>query len=97
MKAHPIFVPFGFRDTPEDDLLRQLAYPKGTAGSGTTRRQTCRPCELKGILDIIMNAVVASAHTAGPGQSGHHRPAAGPQGMGIEQGDSEYDPDYVWK
>ena len=94
MKAHPIFVPFGFRDAPED-VLRQLAYPKDR-GKWYHAKTDDVDQALKGILDIIMNTVVASAHTAGPGQSATIAQQPPAKGSGIEQGDSEYDPDYVW-
>ena len=93
MKAHPIFVPFGFRDARED-VLRQLAYPKDRGKWYHAKTHDVEQA-LKGILEIIMNTVVTSGHTREPGQPAitQQPPAAG---SGIEQGDSEYDPDYVW-
>jgi uncharacterized protein YegL len=92
MKAHPIFVPFGFRDAKER-VLRQLAYPpergKWYLASNTSVEQA-----LAGILDIIMKTVVASARTANSAKPALTQQAP-PSGSGIVQGDSGYDPDYV--
>ena len=93
MKAHPIFVPFGFRDARED-VLRQLAYPKDR-GKWYHTKTTDVGQALKGILEIIMNTVVTSGHTAGAGQPVITQQPPAP-GTGIQQGDSDYDPDYVW-
>jgi uncharacterized protein YegL len=97
MKAHPIFVPFGFRDARED-VLKQLAYPKDR-GKWYQSKNTDVGQALQGILGIIMNTVVTSGHTAGAGQPTITQAAPLP-GTGIEQGDSDYDadydPDYVW-
>ena len=92
MKAHPIFVPFGFRDARED-VLRQLAYPKDR-GKWYHAKTASVDQALKGILEVIMNTVVTSGHTAGAGQPAitQQPPTAG---SGVEQGDSAYDPDYV--
>ena len=94
MRSHPIFVPFGFRDASEP-VLRQLAYPRDRGK--WYHAQTNDVSEaLKGILEIIMNTVVNSANSAGTS-----KPAIMQQppqlGSGIEQGDSDYDPDYVWE
>jgi uncharacterized protein YegL len=93
MKAHPIFVPFGFRDAHEY-VLRQLAYPKDRGKYYHTKTHDVGQA-LKGILEIIMNTVVTSGHSAGAGQPVITQQAPAP-GSGIEQGDSDYDPDYVW-
>jgi uncharacterized protein YegL len=92
MKAHPIFVPFGFRDAREE-VLRQLAYPKDR-GKWYHAKTDDVGQALKGILDIIMNTVVTSGHTAGAGQPAITQQPPAP-GSDIEQGDSAYDPDYV--
>jgi uncharacterized protein YegL len=97
MKAHPIFVPFGFRDARED-VLRQLAYPKDRGKWYHTKTHDVGQA-LKGILEIIMNTVVTSGHSVGAGQPVITQQAPAP-GSGIQQGDSDfdpgYDPDYVW-
>ena len=92
MKAHPIFVPFGFRDAPEK-VLRQLAYPP-ERGKWYLAGKTSVEQALEGILDIIMKTVVTSARTATSGQPTVSQQAPAP-GSGIIQGDSDYDPDYV--
>lgn len=92
MRSHPIFVPFGFRDAPED-VLRKLAYPRDR-GKWYHARNTGIEQALAGILDIIMNTVISSGLSAGAGQPTliQQSPAAG---SGIVQGDSEYDDDYI--
>jgi uncharacterized protein YegL len=92
MKAHPIFVPFGFRKARED-VLSQLAYPKDR-GKWYHAKTADVDQALKGILEIIMNTVVTSGHTAGAGQPAVTQQPPAP-GSGVEQGDSAYDPDYV--
>ena len=63
MKQHPVFVPFGFRDAPEE-VLRKLAYPP-ERGSGTTQEHaSSRP--LAGILNVIMKTVVSSGRSRLP-------------------------------
>jgi uncharacterized protein YegL len=93
MKAHPVFVPFGFRDAPEK-VLRQLAYPP-ERGKWYHAKNANIEESLKGILDIIMNTVVTSGHTAETGQPVITQQPPAPQ-SGIEQGNSDYDPDFVW-
>ena len=39
MKQYPVFIPFGFRDAPED-VLRKLAYPRRRGGGITSRTRT---------------------------------------------------------
>lgn len=93
MKAHPIFVPFGFRAAP-DKVLSQLAYPPGR-GKWYHSASTSVETVLSEILDIIMKTVIASGKSAGSGQPLVAQQPPSP-GSGIVQGDSEYDPDYVW-
>lgn len=92
MKAHPIFVPFGFRSASEA-VLAQLAYPKDR-GKWYHSNSTSVKEVLKGIMDIIMNTVVTAGHTAGSGQPAITQTAPAP-GSGIVQGNSTYDPDFV--
>ncbi len=92
LKAHPIFVPFGFRDASEQ-ILAQLAYPKGRGKYYHVKDKSVEEA-LKGILDIIMNTVVTAGHTAGSNQPAVVQTAPAP-GSGITQGDSAYDPDYI--
>jgi uncharacterized protein YegL len=92
MKAHPIFVPFGFRAA-SPNVLAQLAYPLGR--SKWYRANDTSPEEaLKGILDVIMQTVINSTRTAGSGRPviTHEAP---PRDSDIVQGDSAYDPDYI--
>ncbi|GII62309.1 hypothetical protein Skr01_23940 [Sphaerisporangium krabiense] len=92
MKAHPIFVPFGFRDAPED-VLRRLAYPP-QRGKWYHSRDTGVEQALNGILEIIMKSIMSSGMSAGTG-----RPTmmlqAPPAGSGIAHGESEYNEDYI--
>jgi uncharacterized protein YegL len=92
MKAHPIFVPFGFRQAPEN-VLKQLAYPRGS-GKWYHSKNTAIEHVIAGILDIIMKTVVTAGRTAStPTPTIVQQPPA--PGSGIQQGDSEYDPNYV--
>jgi uncharacterized protein YegL len=92
MKSHPIFVPFGFRDA-RDDVLRQLAYPPERGKWYHTKSADIEHA-LKGILDIIMNTVITSGNSVTTGQPTITQQDPDPA-SGIEQGDSEYDPNYV--
>jgi uncharacterized protein YegL len=92
LKAHPIFVPFGFRNAPER-VLRQLAYPP-ERGKWYHTRNTSIEQALAGILDIIMQTVVTAGRTAATGQPTIAQQPP-PPGSGIQQGDSEYDPDFA--
>jgi uncharacterized protein YegL len=94
MRSHPIFVPFGFRSASEQ-VLRQLAYPKDR-GKWYHAQTNDVSQALKGILEIIMNTVVNSANSTGTSKPTIIQQVP-PQGSGINQGDSEYDPDYVWE
>jgi uncharacterized protein YegL len=90
MRAHPIFVPFGYRSA-SPNVLAQLAYPLGR--SKWYRAKDTSPQEaLAGILKIIMHTVITSGHTAGSGlPTITPQP---PQDSAITQGDSAYDPAY---
>jgi uncharacterized protein YegL len=92
MKAHPIFVPFGFRAAPED-VLKKLAYPP-EKGKWYHAKNTGVEDALKGILDIIMKTIVTSGRTAETGQPVmvQQPPAAN---SGVIQGDSEYKEDWI--
>jgi uncharacterized protein YegL len=92
MKAHPIFVPFGYREATED-VLRQLAYPLDR-GKWYHSKAVGIDQVLKGILDIIMMTIITSGQSAGTGQPTIAQQAPDP-GSDIQQGDSSYDPDYV--
>jgi len=58
-KAHPIFVPFGFRDA-RDDVLSKLAYPpeRGKWFHAKTH-------DIKEALDGILNAIMTSVFNSG--------------------------------
>jgi uncharacterized protein YegL len=92
MKAHPIFVPFGFRDAGES-VLRQLAYPP-ERGKWYHAKSASVDDALKGILGIILHTVIASGQSVATGQPTITQQSPEP-GSGIVLGDSEYDPDYV--
>jgi uncharacterized protein YegL len=91
-KAHPIFVPFGFRDA-RSDVLKQLAYPP-ERGKWYLAKDTTVEQALAGILQTIMQTVVIAGRSAGTGQPAITQQPPIP-GSGILQGGSEYDPDYV--
>jgi|SRR5579859_469704 len=92
MKAHPIFVPFGFRDARED-VLRQLAYPPDR-GTWYYAKSVSIEEVLRGVLEIIMKTLISSGQTSGTAQPSiiQHTPDPG---SGIVQGTSGYDPAYV--
>jgi uncharacterized protein YegL len=91
MKAHPIFVPFGFRDAHEE-ILGQLAYPPERS-SWYHAKDTSIETVLKEVLGIIMKTVITSSRTAGTGQPMLIQQAPG-RDSGIVQGKSMYTPDY---
>lgn len=90
MKAHPIFVPFGFRDARED-VLKKLAYPP-ERGKWYLAKNTSVEQALKGILDIIMQTVITTSQTVPAGSP--TLALQPPQNPAIVQGDPDYDPDY---
>lgn len=92
MKSHPIFVPFGFRDAPEN-VMKQLAYPPEKSNWYLARKHNVEDA-LTGILDVIMKTVVTSARTAQSGQPAVTQQPPAPN-SGIAQGNSAYDPDWV--
>jgi uncharacterized protein YegL len=90
MKAHPIFVPFGFREAPES-VLKQLAYPPERskwylAGSASIDQAIVE------IVQIIMKTVVTAGSSVMRGQPSITLQSPAP-GSGIIRGDSAYDPD----
>ncbi|WP_433227980.1 vWA domain-containing protein [Actinomadura formosensis] len=92
MKAHPIFVPFGFRDAPED-VLRKLAYPP-EKGKWYQARTSGVEEALKGILDVIMKTVITSGMSAQTNKPAVTQQDPAP-GSGITHGDAEYDPEWI--
>jgi hypothetical protein len=63
MRGYPIFVPYGFRNAPED-VLKQLAYPPQSSrwyyASNTTGDDA-----LEGILNVILQTVMSSGSGSG--------------------------------
>jgi uncharacterized protein YegL len=86
MKGHPVFVPFGFRDAPED-VLRKLAYPR-EKGKWYHAKSSSVEDALKGIISIIMNTVVTAGRTPSTGQATVVLQAP-PPGSGINSGDPD--------
>jgi uncharacterized protein YegL len=86
MKGHPVFVPYGFRDAPEE-VLRKLAYPMGKAKWFHSKSSDIEDT-LTGILDNIMNTVITSGNSASGGEPAlvQQAPAAG---SGIAFGDPD--------
>jgi uncharacterized protein YegL len=89
MKAHPIFVPFGF-DQARPSILAKLAYPP-QRGKWHFAGDASPALALQGLLDVIMKTVVNSSMTSLSKPA--FVPPVVPAGSGIVQGD--YDPDYV--
>lgn len=83
----PIFVPFGFRDAPEQ-VLRQLGYPPAE-GKWYYARTTPPGQALREIVNVIIQTVITSGLGAAEG-----RPDIVPQlpsaRSGIVRGDSEF-------
>jgi len=88
MRAHPVFVPFGFRNASEH-VLRRLAYPLGK-GKWYHSKSHNVEVALRGILDVIMNSVVGSGMSVSTGQ-----PTLFVRGPAPDSGISSGDPD-VW-
>lgn len=86
MKQYPVFIPFGFRDAPED-VLRKLAYPPGKSRWYHIKSHDIGQV-IKLILDVIMKTVVSSGQSSSTGKPGLvHAPA--PAAPGVTQGDAE--------
>jgi uncharacterized protein YegL len=86
MKGHPIFVPFGFRQAPED-VLKKLAYPQGKGKWYHTKSASVEQA-LNGMLGIIMQTVVTSSRTASSAQPAVV-PLPPPPNSGIAYGDPD--------
>lgn len=87
-KAHPVFVPFGFRGARED-VLSKLAYPPGRGKWFHAKTHDIKEA-LEGILDAIMTSVMSSGMSGGSGAPTHIFQTSSPAGA-IVSGDSEYD------
>ena len=88
MAAHPIFVPFGFRDARED-VLRQLAYPPEKGKWFLARTSNVKEA-LAAVLDIIMKTVVSSGRRAASGTTGAVQIADPAADANISSGVSEF-------
>ena len=66
MKQYPVFIPFGFRDAPED-VLRKLAYPPEKGRWYHIKSQDIGQV-IKLILDVIMKTVVSSGQSSSTGK-----------------------------
>lgn len=86
MKGHPIFVPFGFRQAPED-VLKRLAYPM-EKGKWYHARNASVEQALKGMLGIIMQTMITASRTASTNQP-DVTPQAPPAGSGIDYGNRD--------
>jgi uncharacterized protein YegL len=86
MKQYPVFIPFGFRDAPED-VLRKLAYPPEKGRWYHIKSHDIEQV-IKLILDVIMKTVVSSGQSSSTGKPALvHAPA--PAAPGVTQGDAE--------
>jgi uncharacterized protein YegL len=89
LSTNLIFVPFGFRDAPEQ-VLRQLAYPP-SQGKWYYARAALPEQALTGIVNVIIKTVACSGRDAAEGKALIvPQPAAAVSGM--VRGDSEFDP-----
>jgi hypothetical protein len=88
MKQHPVFIPFGFRDAP-DEVLKKLAYPP-EKGKWYHIKSHDIGQVIKLILDVIMKTVVSSGQSSSTGKPALvHVPASAPAALGVTQGDAE--------
>jgi uncharacterized protein YegL len=92
MRAHPIFVPFGFRHASES-VLRQLAYPP-KRGKWYNAKSSNIEEALSGILHLIQQTVITSGRSAGTSRPAVVQQVPDP-GSNISHGESDYDPDYL--
>jgi uncharacterized protein YegL len=86
MKQYPVFIPFGFRDAPED-VLRKLAYPPERGRWYHIKSHDIGQV-IKLILDVIMKTVVSSGQSTSTGKPALIHPPA-PSAPGVTQGDAE--------
>jgi len=85
MKQHPVFVPYGFREAPED-VLRKLAYPLERGKWFHVKSHDIEQA-LSGIVNMIMTSVVSSGMSSHTG-----KPAlihAQPNVPGMSSGDAD--------
>jgi uncharacterized protein YegL len=86
MKQYPVFIPFGFRQAPED-VLRKLAYPPEKGRWYHIKSHDIEQV-IKLILDVIMHTVISSGQSSSTGKPALvHAPA--PSAPGVTQGDAE--------
>lgn len=90
MKAHPLFIPFGFRDASEA-VLNKLAYP---AGKGQWFHMKSHNIEeaLTGILNMIMTSVISSGLSVPAGSPTTALPTPP---SGVLSGPSQYNSQWV--
>ncbi|MGH3193118.1 MAG: hypothetical protein ACRDOL_38885 [Streptosporangiaceae bacterium] len=86
MKQYPVFIPFGYRDAP-DDVLKKLAYPPEKGRWYHIKSQDIGQV-IKLILDVIMKTVVSSGQSTSTGKPALVHPPA-PSAPGVTQGDAE--------
>jgi uncharacterized protein YegL len=83
MKQHPVFIPFGFREAPED-VLKKLAYPPEKGRWYHIKNDDIGQV-IKLILDVIMKTVVSSGQSSLTGKPALvHAPL--PATPGVTQG-----------
>ena len=86
MKQYPVFIPFGFREAPED-VLRKLAYPPEKGRWYHIKNDDIGQV-IKLIVDVIMKTVVSSGQSSSTGKPTLvHAPV--PAAPGVTQGDAE--------
>ncbi len=88
MRQYPVFIPFGYRDAP-DNVLKKLAYPP-EKGKWYHIRSHDVGQVIKAILDVIMNTVVSSGQSSSTGKPALvHAPA--PTVPGVTEGPADSD------
>jgi uncharacterized protein YegL len=85
LKQYPVFIPFGFREAPED-VLRKLAYPPEKGRWYHIKNDDITQV-IKLILDVIMKTVISSGQSTPTGRPSLVHPPA-PTLPGVTQGDA---------
>lgn len=86
MKMYPVFIPFGFRQAPED-VLRKLAYPPEKGRWYHIKSHDIGQV-ITLILDVIMKTVISSGQSSTGGKPALVQ-ATVPDAPGVTQGDAE--------
>ena len=93
MKAHPIFVPLGFRDA-EESILEQLVYPQGRSRWYLATSVSASDA-LTDLTSTIQQTVITSRRLASRGVRAPLQLPEPAAGSAIASGNAAYDPDLL--